>query len=64
MAERRIENAINLTDVDNLNQQIKDSWESKNRSTLKQRILNTITLSDWGDVPIKRKEMPNNPSAA
>lgn len=57
------EKALELTDVDNLVKLIKDSWEADNDSAIKQRIINGITLSEWGDVLIKRKQKANIPSS-
>src|SRR5690606_33606349 len=59
MVIRDIGDAIDQTDVDYFAQLIKDSWEAKNNSTIKQRIINGITLSDWGSELIRRKEMSN-----
>src|SRR5690606_5280027 len=54
---RDIGDAIDLTDVNYLVQLIKTSWEATNNSKLKQRVVNGITLSQWGEVLIKRKKM-------
>ncbi|MCG2462980.1 phage integrase SAM-like domain-containing protein, partial [Flavobacteriaceae bacterium F89] len=64
MVIRDIGDAIDQTNVDNLVQLIKVSWESKNSSSLKQRIVNGITLAEWGGELIRRKEMFNKPSSA
>src|SRR5690606_30347672 len=64
MVIRDIGDALSLTDVDTLVKLIKASWETKNKSKLKQRIVNGITLSEWGGELIKRKQMANKPSSA
>lgn len=67
MAKRLIldlgENIDNIT-VDTLVDEIKRSWENGNKTEIKQKYENCITLSEFGEVLIQRKLKANKPGTA
>lgn len=57
------ENIDNIN-VDTLVDEIKNKWEGKNKSDLKKKFQNCITLSEFGQVLIERKNKANKPATA
>ncbi|MDF4203827.1 site-specific integrase [Maribacter sp. SA7] len=56
--------SINNIHVDTLVEEIKDRWEGKNKSNLKKKHEKCITLSEFGQVLIDRKNKSNKPATA
>ncbi|WP_026935003.1 tyrosine-type recombinase/integrase [Christiangramia echinicola] len=55
---------ITAINVDTLVEHIKKAWDDKLKSDLKTNLSNGLSLSDWGEVLIKRKLKENKPSTA
>ncbi len=59
-----IGDSIDLIDVARLITHIKSVWDLNPNSELKKKVENEISLSNWGDVLIKRKRGANKPGTA
>ncbi|WP_170164456.1 tyrosine-type recombinase/integrase [Sinomicrobium pectinilyticum] len=55
---------LNTITVDSLVEHIKIAWSEKENSTIKQKITNTLSLEEWGEVIINRKLKANQPGTA
>ncbi|GAA4302249.1 hypothetical protein GCM10023163_25290 [Aestuariibaculum suncheonense] len=56
--------SIHTTSVDNLVEHIKLSWDQKEGSVIKRKLINSITLKEWSKTIIDRKLKANKPGSA
>jgi len=61
---RELGKSMDLVSVDRLVELIKDKWDYNPDSELKNKVQNDISLSEWGEVLIQRKEAANSPGTA
>lgn len=61
---RELGSSVNQLDVNGLVELIKDRWDDNIKSEIKKKVDNSISLRDWGEVLIGRKESANKPGTA